>query len=103
MALADPTDTEAYDRMLDEIVVGGAKPLTAPIEIREYDPEWPALYTRDEDRIRRVLGERVVLIEHAGSTSVPGLPAKPIVDIVLEVADSAEESAYADDLEVAGY
>jgi GrpB-like predicted nucleotidyltransferase (UPF0157 family) len=50
-----------------------------------------------------VLGDRVVRIEHAGSTSVPGLPAKPIVDIVLEVPDSSDESSYLPDLEAAGY
>ena len=55
MGLADPTDTEAYDRLLDEVVVGGAQPLTAPIEIREYDPEWPELYAREEGRVREIL------------------------------------------------
>jgi GrpB-like predicted nucleotidyltransferase (UPF0157 family) len=99
----DPSDVEAYARELDEITIGGAQPLTAPIEIREYDPEWPELYAREEERIRSILGERVVRIEHAGSTSVPGLPAKPIVDIVLEVTDSADEESYARDLEAAGY
>ena len=47
-----------------------------PIEIVEYDPEWPRLYAREEERIRSVLGDRVVRIEHAGSTSVPGLPGE---------------------------
>ena len=45
----------------------------------------------------------MVRLEHAGSTSVPGLPAKPIIDIVLEVPDSADEPAYRPDLEAAGY
>jgi GrpB-like predicted nucleotidyltransferase (UPF0157 family) len=99
----DPSDAEAYEAWLDSVVVGGAEPLTKPIEIREYDPEWPALYAREEARLRSILGDRVVRVEHAGSTSVPGLPAKPIVDIVLEVPDSAEESAYVPDLEAAGY
>jgi GrpB-like predicted nucleotidyltransferase (UPF0157 family) len=103
MGLPNPTDTEAYDRLLDEIVVGGAQPLTAPIEIREYDAEWPQLYAREEERIREILGERVVRIEHTGSTSVPGLPAKPIIDIALEVPDSADEDAYVPSLEAAGY
>ena len=57
----------------------------------------------EEARIRSVLGDRVVRIEHAGSTSVPGLPAKPIVDIVLEVPDSSDEPSYVPDLEAAGY
>ncbi len=54
-------------------------------------------------RIRAALGEKVVRLEHAGSTSVPTLPAKPIIDIVLEVQDSADEPAYVPDLEAAGY
>jgi GrpB-like predicted nucleotidyltransferase (UPF0157 family) len=61
------------------------------------------LYERDEARIRGILGDRVIRVEHAGSTSVPGLPAKPIVDIVLEVPDSADEPTYVPDLEAAGY
>ena len=51
----------------------------------------------------RLLGERVLRLEHCGSTSVPGLMAKPIVDMLLEVPDSGDESAYAPPLERAGY
>ena len=69
----------------------------------EYDPEWPRLYARGEARIRGALGGRVVRIEHAGSTSVPGLPAKPLIDVVLEVPDSSDEATYVPDLEAAGY
>ena len=69
----------------------------------DYDPEWPVLFAREETRIRAALGERALLVEHAGSTSVPGLPAKPIVDIVLVVSDSSDEGAYAPSLEAAGY
>jgi GrpB-like predicted nucleotidyltransferase (UPF0157 family) len=79
------------------------KPHNAAISLAEYDPAWPELYAREAERIRAVLGARVVRIEHAGSTSVPGLAAKPIIDIVLAVADSADEPAYVPDLEAAGY
>jgi GrpB-like predicted nucleotidyltransferase (UPF0157 family) len=99
----DPRDVAAYDADLARVTIGGPRPLTKPIEIVEYDPDWPVLYEREEARIRSALGDRVVRIEHAGSTSVPGLPAKPIVDIVLEVADTADEPAYVPDLEAAGY
>ncbi len=101
--LRDPNDVAAYDNALAHIVVGELKPLTTPIEIVDYDPGWPALYEREEVRIRGALGEKVVRLEHAGSTSVPTLPAKPIIDIVLEVQDSADEPAYVSDLEAAGY
>ena len=73
------------------------------ILIAEYDPAWPALYEREAARIRSLLGDRVRLLEHAGSTSVPGLAAKPIIDIELAVADSADEPAYVPDLEAGGY
>jgi GrpB-like predicted nucleotidyltransferase (UPF0157 family) len=68
-----------------------------------YDPRWPELFTREADKIRSVLGSRVLGIEHAGSTSVPGLAAKPIIDLLLVVANSAGEEAYAPALEAAGY
>ena len=85
----DPDDVAAYDEGLAQIVVGELEPLTAPIEIVDYDPGWPALYEREEVRIRAALGEKVVRLEHTGSTSVPTLPAKPIMAL-LEVQDSAE-------------
>lgn len=73
------------------------------IQIVEYDPRWPEIFAREAECIRRVLDERALRIEHAGSTAVPGLAAKPVIDIVLVVADSREESAYAPQLEAAGY
>jgi GrpB-like predicted nucleotidyltransferase (UPF0157 family) len=101
--LRDPNDVAAYDADLARVVIGGPQPLTKPIEIVEYDPDWPRLYEREEARIRSILGDRVVRIEHVGSTSVPGLPAKPIIDIVLELPDTADEAAYVPDMEAAGY
>ena len=74
-----------------------------PVRLAEPDPAWPDRYAREEERIRAALGERAVQIEHAGSTSVPGLAAKPVIDIVLVVADSADEPAYVPALESAGY
>jgi GrpB-like predicted nucleotidyltransferase (UPF0157 family) len=73
------------------------------ILIADYDPQWPDLYNREAGRIRAVLGERILRLEHAGSTAVPGLAAKPLIDIVLEVADSADEDAWLRDLEAHGY
>jgi GrpB-like predicted nucleotidyltransferase (UPF0157 family) len=101
--MREPTDVAAYDKELAEVTIGGARPLDKPIEIRDYDPEWPLLYSREEARIRSILGDRVVRIEHVGSTAVPGLPAKPVIDIALEVPDSANESAYVPEMEAAGY
>lgn len=83
--------------------IGELEPLESPIELVDYDPVWPALFRREEARIRGVLGARALRVEHVGSTSVRGLAAKPIVDIVLVVADSADEPAYVTSLEAAGY
>jgi GrpB-like predicted nucleotidyltransferase (UPF0157 family) len=71
--------------------------------IADYDPHWPELFQREAGRIHGALGDRALLIEHTGSTSVPGLAAKPVIDIVVAVADSADEDAYAPALESAGY
>ena len=69
----------------------------------DYDPTWPEVFAGEAARISGALGEQVLLLEHVGSTSVPGLAAKPIIDILLAVADSADEAAYAPALETAGY
>jgi GrpB-like predicted nucleotidyltransferase (UPF0157 family) len=74
-----------------------------PIRLADSDPGWGAQYAREAKRIRAALGPRAVRIEHVGSTSVPGLAAKPLIDIVLVVADSAKEDEYLPDLETAGY
>jgi GrpB-like predicted nucleotidyltransferase (UPF0157 family) len=73
------------------------------VELADYDPRWPGLFVREEARIREALGDRVVRLEHTGSTSVPGLAAKPRIDITMEVADSSNEAAYVPALEAAGY
>lgn len=83
--------------------VDGKPPSSGPIRIVEYDPAWPGLFEREAARVQGVLGERALAIEHAGSTSVPGLAAKPIVDMILVVADSADEPSYVPPMEAAGY
>jgi GrpB-like predicted nucleotidyltransferase (UPF0157 family) len=83
--------------------IGELKPLSAPILLVAYDPKWPDRFQQEAERIRRALGEQALRIEHVGSTSVPGLPAKPIIDILLVVADSAKETEYVAALEGAAY
>ncbi|MEV0622416.1 GrpB family protein [Nonomuraea sp. NPDC050404] len=75
----------------------------APVHLADYDPAWPARYERLAAGIRRALGGVVLRLEHVGSTSVPGLCAKPILDILLTVADPADEAAYVPPLEAVGY
>jgi GrpB-like predicted nucleotidyltransferase (UPF0157 family) len=77
--------------------------LDGPVLLADYDPGWPGLYEREAARIRSALGDRVLLLEHIGSTSVPGLAAKPLIDILLVVAEPGREETYVPQLERAGY
>lgn len=97
------TQVTHTEEELQAVHVRPIVPLNGPIYLAEYDPEWPRLYEREAERIRAALGERIVLLEHVGSTSVPGLAAKPRIDILLVVPNSADESAYVPALEAAGY
>jgi GrpB-like predicted nucleotidyltransferase (UPF0157 family) len=83
--------------------VGGSPPHHQDIAIAEYDPIWPHWYESAAFRIRRALGDKVLQLDHVGSTSVPGLPAKPLIDINLVVADTTDEDAYVPPLEEIGY
>jgi GrpB-like predicted nucleotidyltransferase (UPF0157 family) len=79
------------------------RPPVAAVVIVDPDPSWPARFAELADRVRTALGDGVRELDHVGSTSVPGLPAKPIIDIDLTVADSADEVAYVPPLEAAGF
>ena len=96
----DPDIGEEY---LRAHIIGELKGLSAPLIIADYDPAWPGQFRDEAEKIRSAMVERALRIEHVGSTSVPGLPAKPIIDIVLVVADSANEQNYASALQKAGY
>src|SRR5690606_32644297 len=62
-----------------------ARALSEPVELSEYDPEWPALFAAEADALHAILPpESTGRIEHIGSTAVPGLAAKPIIDILIE-------------------
>lgn len=73
------------------------------VVLADPDPAWAQRYEQEAARIGGALGNRVLEIEHVGSTSVPNLPAKPVIDVLLIVAAPAEESSYVPDLEQAGY
>lgn len=74
-----------------------------PIVVDDYDPAWPERFRREAAKIRAALGEVARAVEHIGSTSMPGLAAKPIIDILLVVEDSSDELSYVPALEEAGY
>jgi GrpB-like predicted nucleotidyltransferase (UPF0157 family) len=86
-----------------ETAPASAEPLAARVVVVDYDLAWPAWFEAQADRIRAAIGGAALAIEHVGSTAVPGLPAKPVIDINLAVADAADEAAYAPALEAAGY
>lgn len=73
------------------------------IHLVEYDPSWPDQFAAHAATIAAALGDRALRIEHIGSTSVPGLAAKPKIDILLVVSNSADESSYVPQMEAAGY
>lgn len=80
-----------------------ARPTDYTLRIAEPDATWPQRYGELEAEVRAALGDRVLDIQHIGSTAVPQLPAKPVIDIDLSVADPANEAAYIPELEVLGY
>ncbi|MDG4810449.1 GrpB family protein [Micromonospora sp. WMMD1120] len=84
-------------------LVGEAPKSWQSISIQDYDPAWTARYAATNALLNEVLGELILHSEHVGSTSVPGLAAKPIIDIDLLLEDTADESRYVPALEGVGY
>ncbi len=90
--------------MTDQTDIAAADPDRGrQIEIVPYDPAWPLLFEAQAARIRAVLGALALAVEHVGSTAVPHLAAKPVLDIHLAVPDSADEAAYRTRLEQSGF
>ncbi|CAM3845543.1 GrpB family protein [Isoptericola cucumis] len=82
--------------------VDGAAPST-DVALEEHDPRWAGVFAQLEARVREALGARALVVEHVGSTAVPGLPAKPVVDVDLTVADPDDEEGYVPALVRAGF
>ena len=100
--------TEALNNLLteEEIIsatVGVPNILNNKIHLANYDPAWSSIFAELEKETSYVLKDKVLLLEHIGSTSVPGLSAKPIIDMVLAVSDSSDEFCYVPQLETLGY
>jgi GrpB-like predicted nucleotidyltransferase (UPF0157 family) len=93
----------ATEEEMNAAHVGVMRVHNAPVQLVDYEAEWSALFIREAERVRAALGDRVLMLEHVGSTSIPGLAAKPIIDMILAVADSADEPAYVPAMESAGY
>jgi len=77
--------------------------MASPVLIADYDPDWPVLYERQRDAVARALGPLLARVEHIGSTAVPGLAAKPIVDIMVGLVEDADLNACVRPLQGVGY
>ena len=91
------------DEYIQKVIVNGNVEHNQTIQLNPYDEKWPALFEREKERILKILKDKALMIEHIGSTSVPGLMAKPIIDILLVVEDAGKEEDYMDDLCRHGY
>lgn len=94
---------KSMEERLKEVTVGERKPHNSMIYLAPYDSKWPDCFEQLKKGIFTALGSAVIRLEHVGSTSIIGLPAKPIIDMVLEVEDSRNEEAYVTQLEAIGY
>jgi GrpB-like predicted nucleotidyltransferase (UPF0157 family) len=83
-------------------VIEGSERPRVPLVVVDYDPAWPLTYERWRQRVAAALGRTAIRIEHVGSTSVPGLAAKPITDIQVSVADLGAEPGYVPPLQAIG-
>jgi len=95
----EPLDKEPLT--MDEVLIGGIE--KRAITVVDYDPRWPGMFQKHAEILSRALGDKALAIEHVGSTSVPGLAAKPIIDIDVIVEDSSDEASYLPVLIQAGY
>ena len=91
------------DEYIQKVIVNGNVEHNQTIQLNPYDEKWPALFEREKERILKILKDKALMIEHIGSTSVPGLMAKPIIDILMVVDDSSSEDDYIPELLSAGY
>jgi GrpB-like predicted nucleotidyltransferase (UPF0157 family) len=94
---------ETPEGYIQEVTIGDHPPLNSSIHLAPYDPNWPSQFSILAARVRQALGDKVLMLEHVGSTSIEGLSAKPIIDMLLVVSDSADEESYIPQLEGQGF
>ena len=95
------TERPSRSPLWDAEVIGGAE--KRPILIADPDPAWADRFQAEREKIVEALGRTAERVDHVGSTAVPRLPAKPIVDIQVSVPDVDDEDSYRPDLEQAAY
>jgi GrpB-like predicted nucleotidyltransferase (UPF0157 family) len=95
-------DEQSRARLAHAIVATKPKTVTE-VRVCDYDPEWPRLFSQIERELREQVGALALAIEHVGSTSVPGLAAKPIIDIEFVIASAYQFPSVKEGLENFGY
>jgi GrpB-like predicted nucleotidyltransferase (UPF0157 family) len=83
------------------MLLGSSRP--DPIDVVPWDPEWPNRFSELRDRLKAALGELAVRIDHVGSTSIAGIPAKPVIDVQVSVPDVEDTDAYRTQIESLGF
>jgi GrpB-like predicted nucleotidyltransferase (UPF0157 family) len=78
-------------------------PTEGSVEVFDYDPEWPIIFEKEKAMILNTIGNKVVAIEHVGSTAVPGLGAKPIIDIIVGIRHLSDAKDCVEPLRNIGY
>ena len=106
----DPDQQALFDALTLLARIRGARAKPGQLEGRTreyavgpYDPGWPARYEAEAERLRKAIGDALVRVEHVGSTAVPGLAAKPVIDIQMSFRSMAPRSAYVEPLARLGY
>lgn len=77
--------------------------MTRVMEVVDYDPNWISAFEKEAAMLRSVFGKRLVDVHHIGSTAVPGLQAKPIIDILVELDDTSNITSFNSAMEALGY
>jgi GrpB-like predicted nucleotidyltransferase (UPF0157 family) len=98
---SSPRLNTRLERRLAQTVIGDRQP--GPVRLVEYDPDWPIRFARIRESLAAALASTAMTIEDIGSTAVPGLAAKPIIDVLLTIDDPEDERAYAPALLDLGY
>jgi GrpB-like predicted nucleotidyltransferase (UPF0157 family) len=74
-----------------------------PYDFGSYDHDWPIKFSKISDEIKRILGDEIIAVEHIGSTSIPGMPSKPQLDVLVTVKNLNAIPSYYDQMQEHGY
>ena len=95
--------TEAKSEFIEACIAKAREEPVYRVEVVDYDPRWPAMFEEERARILEAIGEWLIDVQHVGSTSVPGLAAKPVIDLMPELRDLADAEHCIAPMEALGY